>query len=312
MSPNVLVLGGFGFIGTNLVEELLNRGKYNLIIFESKSVKIQNQNLLQKVKVYYGDYNNEKDIEVIFQENKIDLVIHLISTTIPSNDNIVYDINTNLINTIKVLDLMRRYSVGKIVYPSSGGVVYGLSPSGHFKESDPTNPICSYGIVKLAIEKYLQLYNYLYGINYLIIRPSNPFGEYHKSAKQGFINVTLNKILNREKVVIWGDGSVVRDYIYIKDLVKEITTLIEENISNEIFNLGSGFGYSINELLKMFKEKIGNFKIEYVSPRKYDVPQVTLNVDKLRTHINNIHITGIEEGILKTYNWLKENSYIRN
>ncbi len=307
MRKDVLVLGGFGFIGTNLVEELLKLG-YNLIVFESKSVKIQNPSLLQKVKVYYGDFNNEKDIELIFQENHVDLVIHLISTTIPSNENVIYDITTNLINTIKLLDLMRRFSVKKIVFPSSGGVVYGVSENSPFKESDPTNPVCSYGVIKLAIEKSLQLYKYLYDIDYLIVRPSNPFGEYHNSVKQGFINVALNKIVKNEKITIWGDGSVIRDYIYIKDFVKIVAELIEQGISNEIFNIGSGIGYSINDLLKIFKEKLPDFKIEYVVPRKFDIPRVTLNVEKIKASIKNLHFTRIEDGIIKTYNWLRQNS----
>ncbi len=308
MINNILILGGFGFIGTNLVEELLRRGNRNLIIFESKSVKIQNPSLLHQVKVYYGDFNNEKDIEAIFRENPVDLVIHLISTTTPSNENVIYDINTNLINTIKLLDLMRRFSVKKIIFPSSGGVVYGVSEKSQFKESNMTNPVCSYGIIKLTIEKYLQQYKYLYDIDYLILRPSNPFGEYHNSTKQGFINVALNNIVNHKKITIWGDGSVIRDYIYIKDVVKIITELIDQGISNEIFNIGSGIGYSLNDLLKIFQEKIGTFEIEHIISRKFDLPCVTLNVEKVQSFIKNLKHTPIEEGIIKTYNWLKQNS----
>ena len=190
-----LILGGFGFTGTNLTEELLKRGNYGIIIFEAKKVLIQNPDILNEVKVYFGDFHNEKDYEIIFKDNIIDLVIHLIGTTIPSisNENIIYDIDSNLVNTIKLLNIMTKFQVKKIVFISSGGTVYGISKNKH-KESDPTTPICSYWIMKLTIEKYL--YNYLYQINFLILRPSNPFGEYHKSSQQGLINVVLEKILN--------------------------------------------------------------------------------------------------------------------
>ena len=306
MLKNILILGGFGFIGTNVTEELLKRGNNRIFIFEAKKVIIQNPDILNDVKVYYGDFHNEKDYEIIFKENKIDLVIHLIGTTIPSksNENITYDIESNLKNTIKLLDIMKKYHVNNIVFISSGGTVYGISKNKH-KESDPTTPICSYGIMKLTIEKYLYLYNYLYQINFLILRPSNPFGEYHKSSQQGLINVVLEKILNGEPIEIWGDGSVVRDYIYIKDFVRILVDLIEKEIQNEIINIGSGRGYSINDILTIIKKEIGNFPLEYVEARKVDVPYLVLNIDKLRTHIG-INLMGFEDGIKKTYNWLKK------
>jgi len=311
MKKKILILGGFGFIGTNLTEELLKRGNYEIIIFEAKNVIIQNPDLLNDVKVYYGDFHNEKEYEIIFKENQIDIVIHLISTTVPSmsNENIIYDIDSNLVNTIKLLNIMKQYQTKNIVFPSSGGTVYGILKKEH-KESDPTTPICSYGIMKLTTEKYLYLYNYIYGINFLILRPSNPFGKYHKSPRQGLINVILEKILNKETIEIWGDGSVVRDYIYIKDFVRIIVDLIEKNIQNEIINIGSGRGYSINEILTIIREEIGDFPLKYVEARKVDVPYLILNIDKLRTFLD-INLMGIEEGIKKTYNWLKERNINR-
>lgn len=306
MQKKILILGGFGFIGTNLTEEFLKRGNYEIIIFESKNVIIQNPDLLNHVKVYYGDFHNEKEYEIIFKENQIDIVIHLIGTTVPSisNENIIYDIDSNLVNTIKLLNIMKQYQIKNIIFPSSGGTVYGILKKEH-KESDPTTPVCSYGIMKLTTEKYLYLYNYLYGINFLILRPSNPFGEYHKSIQQGLINVVLEKILNGKTIEIWGDGSVVRDYIYIKDLVRIIVDLIEKNIQDEIINIGSGRGYSINEILTIIREEIGDFPLKYVEARKVDVPYLILNIDKLRTFLD-INLMGIEEGIKKTYDWLKK------
>ncbi len=305
MKRKILILGGLGFIGTNLVEELIKRDKYEIIIFEAKKIIIQNKEILKKVKMYYGDFNNEKDFEIIFQENQIDLVIHLIGTTTPSksNENIIYDINSNLINTIKLLNLLKQYNVRKIVFLSSGGTIYGISNRIH-GETDPNAPMSSYGIMKLTIEKYIQLFNYLYGLNYLILRPSNPYGEYHKSADQGLINVAIEKILRGEPVEIWGDGSKVRDYIYIKDLVKIITDLIQNDINNEVLNLGSSKGYSINDIMKIIKKELGDFKLKFNDERKVDIPYLVLNIEKLKSFIN-INLTPIEIGIRKTINWLR-------
>ncbi|KKL22551.1 hypothetical protein LCGC14_2434300 [marine sediment metagenome] len=287
LMKKVLILGGFGFIRTNLTEELINRGEYEIYIFEAINAIIQNPDLLKKTKVYYDDFHNIEDFEVIFKEQLIDTVIHLINTNNPSssNTNIIFDIKSNLINTINLLNIMLKYNCKNIVFLSSGGTIYGVSKErNNKKEADLKNPISSYGIVKLTIEKYLHLYNNLYGLNYLILRPSNPYGEYHYSQKQGIINVILKKVLNKETVEIWGDGSVVRDFIYVKDLVKIIVELIENKIKNDIFNIGSGKGYSINDIIEIIQKVMGNFKLEYKDARKVDVLHRVMKL----MHLNGI------------------------
>jgi len=302
----ILILGGFGFLGTNLVEELIHRGNFEIIIFESQDILPQNTEILNNVKVYYGDFYNENDYEIIFKENQIDLVIHFISTTIAlsSNENINYDIDSNLKSTIHLLNLMKQYEIRNIIFASSGGTVYGIEKNIH-KETDPTLPISSYGIIKLAIEKYLYLFNYHFGLNYLILRFSNPYGEYHTSIKQGLINVILKRILKKETIEIWGDGTVVRDYIYIKDLVSVIVDLIDLNIQNEIINVGSGQSYSINEVLDIIKEIIGEFPIKYLTARRVDAPSLHLNIDKLKSYLS-LNLIELKEGIRKTLSWLKK------
>ena len=307
MRKKVLIFGGLGFIGTNLTEELINRSEYVIFIFNIKNAIIHNSDLLEKTEVYYGDFNNVEDFEFIFKEQQIDMVIHLINTNDPSssNKNIIYDIKSNLINTINLLDIMLKYKCKNIVFLSSGGTIYGVSKDRKKKkETDSKNPISSYGIVKLTIEKYLQLYNKLFGLNYLILRPSNPYGEYHNSQKQGIINVILKKVFNGETVEIWGDGTVVRDFIYVKDLVKIIVDLIESKIQNDIFNIGSGKGYSINDIIEITQNEIGNFKLEFKDARKVDVPYLILNTDKLERQLD-LNLTSIEDGIKKTSEWLK-------
>ncbi len=248
MNKKVLILGGLGFIGTNLIEELINRGNYKIIIFEAENADVKNPDLLKNIEIYYGDFHNKEDYEKIFKEYTIDIVFHLISTTNPSssNEDMIFDIESNLINTINLLNVMLNYKCKNLIYFSSGGTIYGDSKrKNKRKESDPKNPICSYGIVKLAVEKYLSLYKKVYNLNYLILRVSNPYGEYHNHKQQGLINVILRRILNGESVDVWGDGTVVRDYIYVKDLVKIIVDLLEEKIQNEIINVGSGKGYPL-------------------------------------------------------------------
>lgn len=305
MKKNILILGGFGFIGSNLIEDFLKNGNFNVIVFEFRGLinRFANQ-----IKVYYGDFNKEEDIEIVFQENQIDIVIHLISTTVPatSNDNVSYDINSNLIGTIKLLNIMLKYGVKRIIFPSSGGTVYGQIAGDSAKENDPTNPISSHGITKLSIEKYLLLYQHLHGLEYLILRVSNPFGMYHSSQKQGFINVVLKKIIKNEKIVVWGDGSAVRDYMYIKDLTFILTKIIENDIKNQIINIGSGVGVSIKEILNLLQNIVPNIEIVYESARNFDIPKIVLNVDKLKSMLD-FSLTDLEKAIFLTYNWHKKN-----
>ena len=307
MNKNILILGGLGFIGTNLIEELINRANNKIIIFDAENAIVKNPEFLKQIEIYFGDFHNKEDYEKIFKENKIDIVIHLINTTNPSssNDDMIFDIKSNLINTINLLNIMLNYKCKNLVYFSSGGTIYGGSRRmKKRKESDSEAPICSYGIVKLAIEKYLYLYKRLYDLNYLILRISNPYGEHHNHEKQGLINVILRKILNGEPVEIWGDGNVIRDYIYVKDLVKILVDLLQEKIQNEIINVGSGKGYSINSIIKIIQKEIGPFQINYQKSRPFDIPHLVLSIDKLNKLID-VNLTNIEEGIKITLKWLK-------
>lgn len=200
---NTLLLGAYGFIGTNLMKYIDSVGLgYKVIAFD----RYQNHPMgisFQCVDVSYsGDFSDESVIETIFAKHSIDLVIHRISTTIPiGGQNAIYDIESNLLPTIKLLDIMGKYHCKKIVFISSGGAVYGDGREPH-SERDAVYPKSSYGVVKVAIEKYLFQYALGAGIKPFVLRLSNPYGRYHYSMKQGIVNVALNKA--RQKRVFRG------------------------------------------------------------------------------------------------------------
>jgi UDP-glucose 4-epimerase len=170
---NVLILGGLGFLGINVTKGMLEA---------SHSVTVVDMNMPAKGRKIDGckyvvcSFDKLSSISSEFDD--IDVVIHLISTTLPStsNENIEHDISSNLLNTIELLHLCVEHNVKRVVFSSSGGTVYGIPDTIPISEDHPTNPICSYGIVKLPIEKYLQLFNRLYGLDYRILRISNPYG----------------------------------------------------------------------------------------------------------------------------------------
>jgi len=303
VKKNILVLGGFGFIGSNIIEALLCTNLFNIIVFEFKGVKSK---FADHVKVFHGDFNSEEDLAEVFNNNKIDIVLHLITTTVPatSNDNIEYDVISNLVGTVRLLNTMVQHNALKVVFLSSGGTVYGAVNESKASEDHSTYPISSHGIVKLSIEKYLYLYHRLHNLDYLILRVSNPYGPYHNSEKQGFIDVVIKKILRNEKIVICGDGTIVRDYIYVKDLANIIARLLTLNLFNQIINIGSGKGYSINQILEYMAENHPDMDIEYKPSRKYDLQRIVLNTKKLNS-LDKLTLTDIRKGIKLTYQWHK-------
>lgn len=307
----ILILGGFGFLGSNIIHYALHNcsKEYKFIVFDIYEQHPLGEKFNNIEKVYKGDFTNREDVSMVFKENKIDYVFHLISTTVPatSNDNIRYDIESNLISTINILDICKSYPVKNILFISSGGAVYGDSQRYIHTESDDLNPNSSYGIVKLTIEKYLKLYNHLYGLNYLCLRLSNPYGAFHLSKKQGIINIAIKKAISNQKFEVWGDGTNLKDYIYAEDVARVIIDLLKKNVGNQVLNVGTSSGHSINEILGIIKNLVPSFLIEYKEQRSFDVPKVVLNTKALGNYVD-FKFTTLEEGINNTFKWTSKKS----
>ena len=249
-----LVIGGNGFIGCNLVEELLNLG-HQVRVFDRYPSRYQEPYPL--VEYLIGDLGNHGEVHNAVAG--MDWVFHLAYTTLPqtSNDDPAYDIRSNIADSVQLLQECRLSGTTKFVFISSGGTVYGIPQSIPIPENHPTEPICSYGISKLTIEKYLSLFYRLWGLDYVVARISNPYGQQQNpSAKQGAIGVFLGNILTGKPITIWGDGKVVRDYIYIKDAIHGLLAAVkyQSGISGpRIFNIGAGQGHSLNELIEAMR-----------------------------------------------------------
>ena len=212
---NCVVMGGGGFIGSHLTESLLLRyGK--VTVFDKPGAPHLDLLSRKGANIILGDFLESTHVQKALIS--ADTVFHLISTTVPksSTDDPVFDIETNLVGTVSLLNLAKKTGVKKIVFTSSGGTVYGVPREIPISEDHPTDPISSYGIVKLTIEKYLHLLWTLYGMNYSILRISNAYGERQiANSAQGIIPTIIDKVLHDEVFTIWGDGSVIRDYVHI-------------------------------------------------------------------------------------------------
>ncbi len=306
---NCIIYGGGGFIGSHLCENLLGRG-FNVTIFDKLNFSPRNlDNVIDQIKIIEGDFNNEKDIERSLED--IDYVFHLVSSTLPSNsnENPIYDAETNLISSLRLMNECKNNKINKLVFISSGGTVYGIPEEVPVKESHPINPIVSYGIIKRTIEKYLYMYYKLYGLDYYIFRLSNPYGErQNPMAAQGAIPVFIYKLVNNEPIEIWGDGSITRDYIYIKDAVEVIAKSISIKSDIKTFNVSTGTGYSLDDIVKLIQEISAlRAKVNYTTGRRIDVPVSILDNSLAKKTFDWSPDTDIKDGIRNTYEFIHNN-----
>ena len=294
----ILLLGGFGFIGTNILKyaDDFCLGEYKFIVVDRFPFHPMGINFSSIEKVNTGDFADEVFLEHIFSSNKIDVVIHAANNTVPAtSQSAKFDVESNLIPTITLLETMLRHDVKNIVFLSSGGAIYGEGESSH-KETDDVFPKSSYGVVKLSIEKYLFLYAWK-GLRPLILRLSNPYGPYHYSMKQGIINVAQKCAENGVEFVVWGDGHATKDYIHVTDVCNILFNLLSRNIYGEVFNVASGELLSVNQILFSIKEYYPNCHWKYVSQNNTDVLSVNLDNSKLKSYLPEIKFTPFSSGL---------------
>jgi UDP-glucose 4-epimerase len=305
----ILLLGGFGFIGTNILKYLdsFQINTYKVIVFDKSKSHPHNLQFNSIERTYNGNFSNVYDIEQIFKENKIDVVLHSLSTTVPAiSSDIYYDINSNLVATIQLLELMVKYQVGNIIYISSGGAVYGdTCTNKKWNEYDATYPISSYGIIKLIIEKYLYQYSYLYDIKSLVLRLSNPYGKYHYSMKQGIINIALRDALFSMPLSVWGDGCAEKDFIYVEDFCDILFKIVDLHYTYLLVNIGSGQILSVNTILESIKKLIPSFKWTYTKKSLTDINRFELDTTKLYSLIGDYNFTPFLIGLEKVIQWLE-------
>jgi UDP-glucose 4-epimerase len=301
---NVLVIGGNGFIGSHITDRLLASG-HKVRVFDLYKEKYREP----LPDVDYRLFKLENIPDLYEAMLGIDVVFHLASASVPSTSNVdqIADVNANLIPTLNILNVMQKLNIPKIVYFSSGGAVYGNSSKELIDEDEPLKPISSYGIIKLTIEQYILLYNRLFGLDYLIVRPSNPYGprQGHFVA-QGVISTFLRKAHVGESLSVYGDGSSTKDYIYIKDFSAILVKLVEAQATG-IFNIGSGTGTSLNTIIKLVSTLCGKVNdVVYHSQNAYDVKNFILDIERVKRTIGTFELTSIEAGMKETWDWIKK------
>ena len=301
---NIVVVGGTGFIGSHVTDALLAGGHTVKVYCRSHE---RYRQPLNNVEYVDGDLADQPKLCAALAG--ADVVVHLASATIPqtSNESPKFDIESNLVGTIGLLDACVHCSVGRVVYTSSGGTVYGNPESIPVLETHPTNPTSSYGIVKLAIEKYLALYKELHGLDYVVLRPSNAYGERQNPlGNLGAVTVFLGKVARDQPITVWGDGEISRDFVYVKDLAKACVSAVDSRANNLVLNIGSGTGTSLNSLIEVIRATVGRPVIVHRKPpRLFDVPKRALSTEKARQYLNWVPETTLEDGVARTWKWIQ-------
>lgn len=306
---SVLLIGGAGFIGSNLSIELYKRKKFDLYVLEPEFASISRIERIP-IKVLRGNITDIDLLESVIAKENIDTVVHLVSTIVPGSnyDDFKQEFTNVIFPSIRLMEICCKRNV-KFIYFSSGGTIYGdrKGEKNPFVENDSVAPISYYGWTKQMMENSILFMNRTQGLRYLTLRPSNPYGHgQNLHGKQGLIAVALGKVLAGEPITVWGDGSSVRDYIYIDDLSRAVAELLEnDKIINTTLNIGSGVGLSVNDIINIIRDVVEeDVNVNYVSERRADVSSVVLNTNKLRQLIPFSPI-GIKEGITKFYKCIK-------
>lgn len=308
---NVLIFGAAGFIGTNLTKHLLADMNNHLTLVDKDISYFGNltESEKNKVRIVESNFTEKTDFELLMKDQ--DIIYHLISTTVPStsNQHIPQEITANVVVTAKLLEACVKQAVKKVIFISSGGTVYGKDVESPISEDSVTLPISSYGLQKLSIEKLLYLYQYMYGLDYRVIRLANPYGPYQRpNGVLGAVTTFTYKALNDEPIKVYGDGTVIRDFIYIDDAIKAIKNISTSDHGPLIYNVGSGRGTSIKSVLETVANSLGKkLQIDFLPSRKVDVPVNYLNISRYENIFGSLVAVPLSAGIVKTAEFLQDN-----
>ena len=296
----ILVLGGNGFLGRNLCKYLADCGE-KVYSFDMSMPEVADNRIEYIAGDFFDDYTLEETVK------GMDVIYHAICTLNPGNSNekCILGYERDFVQTAKLCSYLKDTEC-RMIFFSSGGTVYGNQEVQPITEDAVPVPINHYGNLKLCIENTIRTFNFQMKKNMLIARISNPYGpgqDYHKGV--GFIDAAIKHTIAGETIEIWGDGNVVRDYIYIDDLCRMLYALIEYHGDTEVFNLSSNTGVSQNDIVDILKQIDPAVKVTYKSARSVDAKKIILDNSRIRS-ICDFEMVSIEEGIRRYYDYIKQ------
>lgn len=306
---NILVTGGSGFIGSHLVDGLARPQRDEVIYLDR--VPRGFEPAPAGAQFVEGDFTDEGTVRRLLAARRFDVVYHAAWASIHESSikDPAGDIAANLLPSLRLLEACRETGVRRVIFISSGGQVYGIPASQPVPESAPTHPISGYGISKLIVEKYVQMYAHLYGLETVIFRPSVPYGpRQNPHRRQGAAVVFIHHLLHDLPIEIWGDGRGVRDYFYIDDLARALVQAADSPAAaGRVMNLGGARAYSVNELLRTAETVLGKtVPVTYLDSRQFDVPDLKLDTRVAEEALGWQAQVDLPEGIRRTAAWMAE------
>lgn len=303
----VAVLGGCGFMGSHVCRALVAGGArvrvFDMVYAGRKLIR----DIEPEVEVFEGDIARSDD--VLSALEGVETIIHLVHTTVPgsSMNDPAYDVESNVVSSARWLPRLGETGVRRIVFVSSGGTVYGPPRSVPINEGHPTDPISSYGITKLMIEKYVAMYASMCGVGHVILRPSNVYGEGQRlHIGQGVIGVLADRALRGEPLEVWGTGESLRDYLYVGDFVEAVTRVLDYGGPHGVFNVSSGCGHSVRDIIETLGRALGRApEVVHKPARGFDVPANVLDSSLLRSETGWEPRVPLEEGVARVVAWLR-------
>lgn len=301
----VLVLGAGGFIGSALCRALIQQGA--IVQGFGRSVTFAGS-IGEGVVWTPGHLSDSLALAKAVQGQQI--VFHLISGSLPesSNRDPAADLSANAVATLSLLDLCKNEGVRKVIFASSGGVIYGIPESVPIAETAATDPISAYGISKLAIEKYLRLYHHLYGLDYHVFRVANPYGHFQSPfRKQGVVAVLMHRMLHGLPPIVFGDDRITRDYIHVDDVADALIAGVAYEGRHRVMNVGSGVGQSLDTIIVSLEAAIGLPRQTrvYEHGRAADVPVNVLDTSLIRRETGWRPRVEWMEGLRHTCAWMR-------
>ncbi len=310
MKNRCVIFGGGGFIGSHLTEALIKKN-YSVTVFSRTSNNaLKNlSDVINDIQFIEGDFNDIGSVTKAI--NSGDIVFDLIASSVPfsSTQSPIEEINYHIFSHVRLIEACCKKKVAKIIFASSGGGVYGDKKKLPISENEILEPISPHAIGKIAIEYYLNYYSKMYNIPYIIYRLSNPYGPRQISEKGfGIVPTLFSHALKNTSPTLFDHGNLVRDFIFIDDLIEAITQSFDKKNKFNLYNIGSGRGTAIKDLWKMIK-KITKVKIkpQCQPKRAFDIQSIILNTKRFEKEYNWKAKTSLEQGLKKEFDWTKEN-----
>lgn len=305
----ILVTGGAGFIGSHLVDALIKK-KHKVFVIDNLSTGFQ-KNVNPKAKFHKTDLTNHKKIEAIIKKGKPEVIFHL-AAQIDVRKSVadpVFDANSNILASINLIKLASQYKVKKIIFSSTGGAIYGDTKNRPTSESESEWPLSPYGIAKLTIDKFLNYYREVHGLNFISLRYGNVYGpRQNPHGEAGVVAIFLNKMFRGEQPVINGDGQQTRDYVFVEDVVNANLLALQHFPKTGIYNVGAGKETDVNQLFREINRHFGNKFKEIHGPAKIGEQKTScLSFAKIKKNFGWTPKTNFPDGIKKTFKWFQEN-----